>query len=94
MTYGFPKENGELETYLTALERIHAGPQQGPSSSVLFAGHVQTCQSTVLNMMAKYLEQKLARASTGAADRDILAIRKDMSSVKTLRGPSGVQLVG
>jgi hypothetical protein len=38
-----------------------------------------TCQSTVLKMMSSYLEQSVVRASTGAADRDILAIKKDIN---------------
>lgn len=38
-----------------------------------------TCQSTVLKMMATYLEQNVVRASTGAADRDILTIWKDIN---------------
>jgi peptidase C39-like protein len=38
-----------------------------------------TCQSTVLKMMASYLEQSVLRQSTGAADRDILDIWKDIN---------------
>lgn len=38
-----------------------------------------TCQSTVLKMMASYLEQSVIRQSTGAADREILDIWKDVN---------------
>jgi hypothetical protein len=38
-----------------------------------------TCQSTVLKMMAAYLEQSVLRQSTGAADRDILDVWKDVN---------------
>ena len=38
-----------------------------------------TCQSTCLSMMAKYLEQDVVLQSTGAGDREILAIWKDVN---------------
>ena|SRR2546422_6004986 len=38
-----------------------------------------TCQSTCLKMMATYLEQSVVMQSTGAADRDILEIWKDIN---------------
>jgi Peptidase_C39 like family len=38
-----------------------------------------TCQSTVLKMMASYLGQSVMRQSTGAAERDILDIWKDVN---------------
>lgn len=38
-----------------------------------------TCQSTVLKMMAAYLEQNVVRTSTGAADSEILTIWKDIN---------------
>ena len=38
-----------------------------------------TCQSTCLKMMATYLEQTVVRQNTGAADRDIEAIWKDIN---------------
>ncbi|HEV2521904.1 MAG TPA: C39 family peptidase [Candidatus Acidoferrales bacterium] len=38
-----------------------------------------TCQSTVLKMMAAYLEHSVVLAKTGAADRDILTIWKDIN---------------
>jgi hypothetical protein len=39
----------------------------------------KTCQSTVLKMMANYLEQHVVYQSTGAADREILDIWKDIN---------------
>jgi hypothetical protein len=38
-----------------------------------------TCQSTCLRMMAQYLEQQVLLQSTGAGDRDIQAIWKDVN---------------
>ncbi len=38
-----------------------------------------TCQSTVLKMFASYLEQNVVLQSTGAADREILDIWKDIN---------------
>ena len=38
-----------------------------------------TCQSTVLKMIASYLEENVVLASTGAADRNILDIWKDIN---------------
>ena len=38
-----------------------------------------TCQSTVLKMFASYLEQNVVLQSTGAADREILDIWKDVN---------------
>ncbi len=38
-----------------------------------------SCQSTVLKMFATYLEQTVVQQSTGAGDRDILDIRKDIN---------------
>jgi len=38
-----------------------------------------TCQSTVLKMMASYLEQTVLLAKTGAADRDVPTIWKDIN---------------
>lgn len=38
-----------------------------------------TCQSTCLSMMAAYLEQQVVLQSTGAADKDILGIWKDVN---------------
>jgi hypothetical protein len=38
-----------------------------------------TCQSTVLKMMASYLEQSVLRQSTGAGERGILDIWKDVN---------------
>ncbi len=38
-----------------------------------------TCQSTVLKMMAAYLEKSVVHATTGAADRQIPAIYKDVN---------------
>ena len=39
-----------------------------------------TCQSTVLKMFASYLEQSVVMQSTGAANRDILDIWKDINT--------------
>lgn len=38
-----------------------------------------TCQSTVLKMMSSYLEERVVMASTGAAERNILDIWKDIN---------------
>jgi hypothetical protein len=38
-----------------------------------------TCQSTVLKMMANYIEQHVVFQSTGAADREIRSIWKDIN---------------
>jgi hypothetical protein len=38
-----------------------------------------TCQSTVLKMMASYIEDSILLASTGAADRNILDIWRDIN---------------
>jgi hypothetical protein len=38
-----------------------------------------TCQSTCLHMMAEYIEQQILFQSTGAGDRDIQAIWKDVN---------------
>lgn len=38
-----------------------------------------TCQSTCLKMMASYLEESVVRQSTGAADREIQDIWKDVN---------------
>jgi hypothetical protein len=38
-----------------------------------------TCQSTVLKMMASYIEHSVLRQSTGAGERDILDIWKDVN---------------
>jgi len=38
-----------------------------------------TCQSTVLKMMSSYLEDRVVMASTGAAERNILDIWKDIN---------------
>jgi hypothetical protein len=42
-----------------------------------------TCQSTVLKMMATFLEQNVVLASTGAAQRNILDIWKDVNEDPT-----------
>ena len=38
-----------------------------------------TCQSTCLSMMSAFIEQQILFQSTGAADRDILSIWKDVN---------------
>lgn len=46
-----------------------------------------TCQSTCLKMYAAYLEQNVVFESTGAADRDILDIWKDVNQSKERPSP-------
>src|SRR5207247_10809262 len=67
-----PKSSSAAEAPMPGRSRIIPVPYFAQPTGI-------TCQSTCLKMMATYLEQSVVRQSTGAADRDIEAIWKDIN---------------